>query len=505
MTKVPILLITFKRLDTAKLVLNRIREYAPEKLFIFSDAARIEVPGETEAVKLCREELLSQIDWNCELYTNFSDVNLGCGMGPVAAINWFFKHVNEGIILEDDILPDQTFFNFCSELLFKYSDDENVMHIGGHTLGVYHPASSENPSYYFSKYNHCWGWATWARAWKKFQYKLNESYAWETVIEKKFDTSIERNYWKRIYQDLKNINDIWDYQWTLTMWYLNACAILPVVNLTKNIGFQKNATHTFNSLASVENGFYGKIEKIKSPDNLNVDKDKDLQMSNFFYELHCCVSPITLSDSVELEKRIELNVDEKSLTKFRNLYEVRLYRCVESGYRFYFPENLELEETSHNWSILANTLLPSNVRLDGKLLNEFFDPLPHLGQLSEKMITGEEIAIPVSLQPRFIDFSSSETMLKRFYKHRGLMDLDCFGWLADKAGFRIKKIIELKDINSDSWILAFLSSRFESWVASRTWLKFVFARLSHSNIMIRLINKLYPAQSEYSVAVLTKK
>lgn len=163
MFETPILLIIFKRKDTALKVLEIIKRIKPKYLYIAADGWR----DEDEKIKCLetREAILKAIDFECNLKTLFRDKNLGCCDGPVNAINWFFENVEQGIILEDDCLAEISFFDYCEKLLNYYKDNERIMHIAGDS-----PLDRKvgDASYYFATIQHCWGWASWRRAWKYY-------------------------------------------------------------------------------------------------------------------------------------------------------------------------------------------------------------------------------------------------------------------------------------------------------------------------------------------------
>jgi hypothetical protein len=158
----------FNRPDHLQVLLQRLREIQPEKIYVAIDGPRENREHESKKVHACRD-LVSTIDWPCEVQTNFQESNLGCGLGVTTAISWFFQHEERGIILEDDIIPDPSFFAYCSELLNRYELDERVFAISGCNFvpreAQTHP---ENP-YRFSQVPHIWGWATWRRSWEQHQ------------------------------------------------------------------------------------------------------------------------------------------------------------------------------------------------------------------------------------------------------------------------------------------------------------------------------------------------
>lgn len=240
MTDTPILFIIFNRPDTTKTVFAEIRKAKPNRLFIAADGPRQNKPGEKEKCEETRR-ITEKIDWPCEVERLYREKNLGCKFGVSSAITWFFENVKLGIILEDDCSPDQSFFKFCSTLLEKYEGDKETMMISGDN---FHKNILIKSSYYFSRYPHIWGWATWRRAWKKYNVRIPK-----VPLMSKTNTPnnifIERLYWNSIFNRVhKNQIDTWDYQWVYAIFKNNGKIICPKINLVENIGFGENATHT---------------------------------------------------------------------------------------------------------------------------------------------------------------------------------------------------------------------------------------------------------------------
>jgi hypothetical protein len=242
----PIVLIIFKRPETTKKVLEAIRQARPEMLFVIADGPRLDREGEAEKCAETRS-IVDQIDWNCEVIKNYSDVNLGCGRRVSSGLDWVFSQVEEAIILEDDCLPHQTFFPFCEELLKLYRNDLSISSISAQN---FYDINTDQKSYHFSRYPHVWGWATWKRAWQHYDFYLND---WIKNTEKTLLSSILTDSnavrtWEEILQNVydKKI-DTWDYQWTFSCWLQNSLSIHPCTNLVMNIGFGVDATHTANS------------------------------------------------------------------------------------------------------------------------------------------------------------------------------------------------------------------------------------------------------------------
>ena len=239
----PVLFLIFNRPDLTAKVFSVIREVRPSKLFVAADGPRLDKPDD---IAKCQEtrEVVKQIDWDCEVKTLFRESNLGCRIAISSSIDWFFENVEEGIILEDDCLPSESFFWFCQELLEKYRNDERIMQINGNNylFGKKH----FKESYYFSKLNGCWGWATWRRAWESFDGSMNgfARFKEERQIDNYIDNK-EISEWLMSYleQAARPNCGIWSTQWTYAIIIRNGLSISPSVNLVQNIGFREDSTH----------------------------------------------------------------------------------------------------------------------------------------------------------------------------------------------------------------------------------------------------------------------
>jgi hypothetical protein len=276
----PILFLIFNRFENTKKVFEAIKIAKPTRLYIASDGPRDGHSGEEEVVLRIRNYLLSEINWACEVKTLFRDKNLGCKYAVSSAIDWFFENEEMGIILEDDCLPNQSFFSFCAELLLRYKDDFRVWHISGDNFqnGI----TRGDADYYFSKYNHIWGWATWANRWKSYNVELSQIPD-DQFIERIFLNKNQRTYWSKIFQSMKagSINT-WDYQWLFCMWYNEGIAVLPSKNLISNVGFGSDATHTilqgpFSNLAVHD------LKISTYVDEVVVDENADLYTESIMY------------------------------------------------------------------------------------------------------------------------------------------------------------------------------------------------------------------------------
>ncbi len=245
--KTPIALVIFNRPDLASTVFERIREAQPDRLFVIADGPRPSQPEDISKCEATREIIDNGIDWPCEVCKDYSDKNLGCGKRVSSGVDWVFQKVDRAIILEDDCIPDISFFNFAEELLIKYEDEPRVMHISGTSWNP--PGLPKSDSYFFSAYSMVWGWATWRRAWEHFDYEMKR---WDekkdlSEIYSIFNSEVEINrrkrYWTQVSKDQIHI---WDNQWFFAIRSYNGICISPRRNLVKNIGLRPDATHTLS-------------------------------------------------------------------------------------------------------------------------------------------------------------------------------------------------------------------------------------------------------------------
>jgi hypothetical protein len=252
-----VLFLVFNRADTTAQVFEAIRQARPPRLYVAADGAREGRPGEDA---LCEEtrRVATQVDWPCEVRTLFRDRNLGCKAAVSSAITWFFEHEEQGVILEDDCLPAPVFFAYCDELLEKYRDDERVTCISGDNFLPDSVRQQLTDSYYFSVFNHIWGWASWRRAWQGYDVNMSD---WslqrgKAILKRVFpDNPPLRRIWLGTLDRVaRGEINTWDYQWVYHCWRAGGLTCLPSVNLISNIGFDERATHTVdgnNQLAAL--------------------------------------------------------------------------------------------------------------------------------------------------------------------------------------------------------------------------------------------------------------
>ena len=242
----PVLLIAWRRPQTLRQVINAIRPVSPTRMFVACDGPNFDRPGESAKVSATRQVIENEINWSCDINYLYSDENQGCRLGVSRAIGWFFAHVDEGIILEDDCVPHPDFFPYCESLLQRYRHDTRVWCISGNNFQDGHVRG--DGSYYFSRIPLIWGWATWRRCWQHYDVGITK---WpvlkdSALIEEIFSDPLERTYWSNTWQWLfdRGLPDTWDYQWLLTCLSNGGLSIEPNQNLVNNVGFGEDATHT---------------------------------------------------------------------------------------------------------------------------------------------------------------------------------------------------------------------------------------------------------------------
>jgi len=281
--KTPIIFFNLGRPEATRRVLDVIRKVQPERLFVVLDGARSE--AEEEKRKEVKQ-ILENINWDCEVRRNYSEKNIGLRQRIPSGIDWAFENTDKLIILEDDTLPHELFFPYCEELLYKYENNDKVMNISG--VNFQNKLSSFKKSYHFSYIAQIWGWATWRRAWNKYD---GDMQVWPQaekhgLMQSIFGKSPEASYWRylfdKMYQGKKNDN--WDAQWAFTLFINKGLSINPSVNLVSNIGAGEGATHGADKSARLANRPAHAIElPLSHLESFEVDKraDKAIMRSVF--------------------------------------------------------------------------------------------------------------------------------------------------------------------------------------------------------------------------------
>jgi hypothetical protein len=241
----PVTFLVFNRPELTAQVFARIREARPPKLLIVCDGPRPNRPDDAEKVSAVRNLIDRGVDWPCEVMRNYADKNLGCRNRIASGLTWAFEQIEESIILEDDCLPDPSFFGFAETMLNRYRHDDRILHVSGNNLTAPHHRPPD--SYWFSRHPWIWGWATWRRAWQQYDAEMSTWDARRSALEASFASSWERAFWIAAYEEARR--DLtkagtWDFPWVYTCRSLGGLCIFPRENLIENLGFGGDSTHT---------------------------------------------------------------------------------------------------------------------------------------------------------------------------------------------------------------------------------------------------------------------
>jgi hypothetical protein len=273
--KTPILFLTYKRFYTAEVVFNAIRKAQPAKLYFASNAPNLVHGHEISKVAKVRS-LIDRVDWPCEVKIRFLEEHLPVKQSVSSSLDWFFEHEEQGIILEDDCLPHPDFFPFSETLLNQYATNDRVWVITGNNFqnGIQRGYGS----YYFSRYNHVWGWASWRRAWQHYDGDLSFWPNWKRTEAwiSEFSDRVERRYWEKIFDRMYTQQiDTWDYPWSASVWYHGGLTATPNVNLVSNIGFGLDSTHTASADSPLAGMVTSAIGELTHPTAITRDQTAD--------------------------------------------------------------------------------------------------------------------------------------------------------------------------------------------------------------------------------------
>ena len=287
--QIPIVVIIFNRPDNTRTLYESIRAQGPKKLFIISDGPRKNFENDIEKIKKSRE-IFENIDWNCEVLFNNSQINLGARERIISGLNWVFEKVEKAIILEDDCIPSKEFFLFMEKMLTRYQSNTKIASVCGSNFLSHWNKTKEN--YFYSKYFNGWGWGTWSDRWQKFNSKLDNL---EKVRKSKFlksylDSYRAYIYWHWILDRIKNGKlDAWDYIWIFENFINEKLHVTPKMNLISNIGFGLDSSNTKSYPVP-----YIPANKIESKFDLNL------------------ASPINENSNREYDREVEDKIFSKS-------------------------------------------------------------------------------------------------------------------------------------------------------------------------------------------------
>jgi len=279
--------LVFNRPECTERTFAEIRRARPQRLFVVADGPRLSRTGEAEKCKAVREIIDNGVDWPCDVERNYSNKNLGCASRLATGLTWAFSRAESLIVLEDDCLPDPSFFVYCEELLSKYRHDARVGQICG-TPFIKSKVDTEF-SYLYSRYGPIWGWASWRRAWSYYDLELR---SWPQLkrsgnLGSIINSQRERVVRSALYDKLHAGNpSTWDFQWGYAKLFNSMLSVIPRVSLIENIGFGQEATHT--ATTSQVLGRFEMEFPLHHPDRVIPDMLFETAFSN-----HCAPSSLT--------------------------------------------------------------------------------------------------------------------------------------------------------------------------------------------------------------------
>jgi hypothetical protein len=309
----PVAFIIFKRPDTTARVFEAIRQAKPPKLLVVADGPRPDRPGEDKEC-IATRAIIDQVDWDCEILKNYADTNLGCRRRVASGLDWVFETVEEAIIIEDDCLPHPTFFPFAEELLERYRYDERIMSVSGQN--VQFGRKRTDYSYYFSRYSHCWSWASWRRAWKYYDLEMK---LWPEVRDSNLLKDLLRDpiavrVWTKTYQlCYEEKLNTWDFQWTFASLIQNGLNIIAQNNLVSNIGHGIGGTHT-EDIDSPYNNLPAKAIEfpLKHPPYVIRDAQADDFTQNTLYDYD---PPLVKKVQNKINKLLKINTSPVNINR----------------------------------------------------------------------------------------------------------------------------------------------------------------------------------------------
>ena len=235
----PVLICGFNRPDCLAMVVSAVKVAAPRQLFLALDYPREGRPNDVPGYEACKK-IFNNVDWPCEVHRNYAEKNLGCGERMQSAISWVFQHVDRAIILEDDVVADPSFFRFCGELLERYKDDTRVGMISGCDEHCHmHKVETYGDSYYFDRMTNITGWATWKRAWDKYDPEMAdwpffaETRILKNIFPRKYHVTDWIGYSGRLYRKERKT---WAGKWAMTMYREHWLSAHSSINLVTHMG-----------------------------------------------------------------------------------------------------------------------------------------------------------------------------------------------------------------------------------------------------------------------------
>jgi len=280
--KVPVVVFIYRRDDHLQRVLRGIRTYRPSRVFCFADTwEKGNENGKNQCLR-ARATLRAGIDWPCRLEMRCALKKLGLKKNVETGLTHVFRKVPHAIVLEDDCVPTREFFRFCEEGLREHKNDPKVMSISG---SCFLPSNTVvNAGAYLSQYPHCWGWATWRSAWKRYSSQYSAK-TMTRVLEKQSFGQKEKKHWRRVIQQMQSGQiSSWAYLWMFAHWQSGSRSLNPTSNLVNNIGFDASAENTKDLGGKLKTRSHGDIfdQLLQlAPEAVSKEWDKEVFINHY--------------------------------------------------------------------------------------------------------------------------------------------------------------------------------------------------------------------------------
>lgn len=248
-------------------------------MYVIADGPRAHVASDAGKVAATRAAI-DAIEWPCRVIRDYASENLGCGRRVSTGIARVFAEVEEAIFVEDDVLPDPSFFGFCDELLARYREDDRVAMVSGTNALL--RWKDDVQDYHFTTLGSVWGWASWRRAWRHYDFAVRsfEDPAVRARVATLIDNARQLAYRLDVTRQVHDGEvDTWDYQWSWAKVAGAGLTAVSAVNLVSNLGFGADATHTLHyNLVQANLPRFAAPPQLRAPAAVTVDRDFDREM-----------------------------------------------------------------------------------------------------------------------------------------------------------------------------------------------------------------------------------
>ncbi len=250
---IAVLLLFFNRPDSFEKVFAQVRKARPSRLFLYQDGPRGE--QDLEGIMACRR-IAQDIDWECDVRRQYQERNYGCDPSGYLSHRWAFSMADKCIVLEDDVVPAQSFFPFCKEMLDRYEHDQRVWMVAGFNTDEQSTDIAED--YFFTSAFSIWGWASWRRVieqWDESYSFLNNPQTLRQLRDIVKQKRLRSDFLSMCQDHRASGRPYFESIFWASMILNSALAIMPRRNQVNNIGLTENSTHFSSNLKTTPQGY----------------------------------------------------------------------------------------------------------------------------------------------------------------------------------------------------------------------------------------------------------